>query len=129
MDLRRVEIGHCGDTDDLEYLEQVLARGSFIGMDRFGLNQVLEFKKRVATVVELCRRGYAGRMVLSHEACCGIDWFPPEVPFRDVMPQWNFRHLCDDVIPALRKEGVREERIVEMTVTNPRRIFEGQRTY
>ena len=31
-----------------------------------------------ATVVELCARGYAERMVLSQDACATIDWFPPE---------------------------------------------------
>jgi phosphotriesterase-related protein len=29
-------------------------------------------------VVELCRRGLAGRMVLSHDTCCHIDWFSPD---------------------------------------------------
>jgi phosphotriesterase-related protein len=40
-------------------------------------------------------------------------------------PQWNFRHICDDVIPALRKEGVSEEHIRAMTVDNPRRVLTG----
>lgn len=128
VDLSRVVIGHCGDSDDLEYLEAILARGSFIGMDRFGLNQLLSFEKRVETVAALCRKGYSSRMVLSHDACCGIDWFPG-MDFSKVMPQWNFRHLCDDVLPALRKAGVSDAQILEMTVANPRRIFERQGAY
>ncbi|RIV17182.1 hypothetical protein D2Q93_15790 [Alicyclobacillaceae bacterium I2511] len=35
VDLRRVVIGHAGDTDDIEYLVQLLERGSFIGLDRY----------------------------------------------------------------------------------------------
>ena len=58
-----------------------------------------------------------------------MDWFPEGTTLADMMPQWNFRHLCDDVIPALRKEGVTEEQIVEMTIDNPRRVFECQSTY
>jgi phosphotriesterase-related protein len=128
VDLSRVVIGHCGDTEDLGYLEAVLRRGSYIGMDRFGLNQILPMERRVSVVAELCRRGHAERMVLSHDACCHIDWFPMEA-VRQAVPQWNFRHIPDDVIPALRKEGVADEHIRTMTVVNPCRIFEAQGAY
>ena len=37
VDLTRVVIGHSGDSDDLDYLEALMARGSYLGMDRFGL--------------------------------------------------------------------------------------------
>jgi phosphotriesterase-related protein len=39
VDLSRVIIGHSGDTDDLEYLQRLLDRGSYLGMDRFGLDE------------------------------------------------------------------------------------------
>ena len=40
VDLRRVVIGHSGDTEDIGYLEKLMAAGSYIGMDRFGLASV-----------------------------------------------------------------------------------------
>jgi len=128
VDLSRVVIGHCGDSQDLAYLESILARGSFIGMDRFGVDLILPTKQRVETIVELCQRGYAGQMVLSHDACCHIDWFPG-IDLATVAPHWNFRHVSDDVLPALREAGVPEADITKMTVENPRRIFEGQGAY
>jgi phosphotriesterase-related protein len=128
VDLARVVIGHCGDTDDLDHLEQILSRGSTIGMDRFGLDMMLSTEKRVSTVAELCRRGRAEAMVLSHDACCHIDFGPPGL-LESVAPHWNFRHIPDDVIPALRKEGVTEEQIRTLSVENPRRIFEQQGAY
>ena len=128
VDLRRVVIGHCGDTDDVEHLESILARGSFIGMDRFGLDMILPMEKRVRTVAELCRRGHAGRMVVSHDACCFIDAAAPGV-FQRVAPRWSFRHVPDDVLPALRAEGVTEKQIRAITVDNPRQIFEQQGSY
>jgi phosphotriesterase-related protein len=123
-----VVIGHCGDSQDLAYLESILARGSFIGMDRFGIDLILPTKQRVETIVELCRRGFAGQMVLSHDACCHIDWFPG-MDLATVAPHWNFRHISDDVVPALREAGVSDEDIDRMTVDNPRRIFEQQGPY
>ena len=38
VDLTRVVIGHSGDTDDLGYLEELIANGSILGMDRFGID-------------------------------------------------------------------------------------------
>ena len=127
VDLRRVVIGHCGDTEDLDYLEALLRRGSTIGMDRFGVDLILPTKQRVATIAELCRRGFARQMVLSHDACCHIDWFPGDA-VRKAAPNWNFRHIPDDVVPALRAAGVSEADVATMTVGNPRRIFEAGAT-
>jgi phosphotriesterase-related protein len=128
VDLRRVVIGHCGDSDDLEYLESILVRGSSIGMDRFGLDMFLPMEKRVRTVAELCRRDRAEQMVLSHDVCCHFDFFLPELQELRAS-RWNLRHIPDDVIPALRKEGVGEQQLRELTVDNPRRIFENQGAY
>ena len=50
VNLTRVVIGHCGDTTDLEYLEELMANGSYIGMDRFGIDTVCPFEDRVSTV-------------------------------------------------------------------------------
>ena len=62
-------------------------------------------------------------MVLSHDAGCFFDFFPWEL-IQKALPRWNFRHIPDDVIPALRKQGIAEEHIRTMTVENPRRVFE-----
>jgi len=128
VDLRRVVIGHCGDSDDISYLESILQRGSTIGMDRNGIDLILPTKERVATIAALCDRGWSGQMVLSHDASCFIDWFPAQL-VESMAPDWNYRHVCDQVIPALRVSGVSDEQIREMTVDNPRRVFEQQGAY
>ena len=128
VDLGRIVIGHCGDTEDVAHLEAILRRGSFIGMDRFGLDFLLPMEKRVSVIAELCRRGWAAQIVLSHDASCHIDWFPREMIER-MAPRWTFRHIPDDVLPALSAAGVSEEHVRAMTVANPRRIFERQGAY
>jgi phosphotriesterase-related protein len=127
VDLARVLIGHCGDTTDLGYLTEVADRGSLLGMDRFGLDLLLPFEERVATVVALCERGYAGSMVLSHDASCYIDWLPQE-QLPTLTPNWHYLHITREVLPALRARGVGEEDITTMLVGNPRRFFESVRT-
>jgi phosphotriesterase-related protein len=123
-DLTKVVLGHSGDTTDLDYLCELADAGCLLGMDRFGLDVITPFEDRVATVAALCERGYARSMVLSHDAACYMDWFPPGViPL--FAPRWNFQHLFDDVLPALKSRGVTEDQAREMLVDNPRRYFGG----
>lgn len=122
VDLSRVIIGHSGDTTDLGYLEELIAAGSYLGMDRFGLHNILSFDDRVDTVARLCERGHADKMVLSHDASCYIDWLP-EAVLPVALPDWHFLHIHHDVLPALRQRGVTEEQITTMLVDNPRAIF------
>lgn len=123
VDLSRVVIGHCGDSDDLGYLEELIANGSILGMDRFGIDGYLPTAQRVAVVAELCKRGYADRMVLSHDASCYLDWIPGEIP-PSTMPHWHYLHISRDVLPALREAGVTEAQIDTMLVDTPRRFLE-----
>ena len=105
VDLSRVVIGHSGDTDDLDYLEELIANGSYLGMDRFGIDTFLPFEQRVETVARLCERGHADRMVLSHDAACFNHWLPEDlVPV--LLPNWNYLHIHRDVLPALKARGV-----------------------
>jgi len=128
VDLSRVVIGHCGDTTDLKYLEELIDNGSFIGMDRFGLDSILSFEDRVNTVAEMCRRGHAGKMVLSHDAACFMHWLP-ETVLHSALPRWNYLHIHNDVIPALKQKGITQDQLHQMLVENPRRIFEKQGAY
>jgi phosphotriesterase-related protein len=128
VDLSRVIIGHSGDTTDLGYLEELIGNGSSIGMDRFGIDTLLSFEDRVNTVAEMCRRGHAEKMVLSHDAACYNHWLP-ERPLPAMLPRWNYLHIHNDVIPALKKKGVTDEQLHIMLVSNPRKIFERQGAY
>lgn len=128
VDLSRVVIGHSGDTTDVDYLSELCEAGSFIGMDRFGIDIQLPFEDRVNTVAEMCKRGYAGNMVLSHDAGVFMDWLPMEL-LPAVVPNWHYHHIHDDVLPALRERGVTEEQITAMLVDNPQRFFSAQDPY
>jgi predicted metal-dependent phosphotriesterase family hydrolase len=123
VNLSRVIIGHCGDTTDVEYLEQLMEKGSFIGMDRFGIDALLPFERRVDTVAGLCRKGYAGKIVLSQDAACYNDNYPEE-SLAKAAPNWNYLHVVNQAVPALKGRGVTDGQISAMLVHNPRRIFE-----
>ncbi len=122
VDPSRIVLGHSGDSADTDHLSELAEAGFVLGMDRFGINLATTAEARADTVVELCRRGYAGQMVLSHDAACYIDWIDPNVI--GLLPQWHYLHLEQDVLPYLRDHGVTPEQIDAMLVGNPRRYFE-----
>jgi len=123
VDLSHVVIGHCGDTTDIGYLEELISNGSTIGMDRFGIDPILTFEQRVDTVAQMCRRGHAGNIVLSHDAACFNDWLP-EAVISAALPRWNYFHIHNDVLPALKRAGITDGQIDTMMVDNPRKILE-----
>ncbi len=122
VDPQRVVLGHSGDTTDCDHIAELADAGFVLGMDRFGINLETTFEARADTLVEMCRRGYAGSMVLSHDASCYIDWIDPNV--MAFLPQWHYLHIGEEVLPYARKHGVTEEQINAMLVDNPRRFFE-----
>lgn len=122
VDLSKVVIGHSGDTTDMDYLHALLDEGVYLGMDRFGLDLMLSFEDRVATVAALCEQGYAGQLVLSHDASSYTHNFDIEVKDR-LMPGWHYEHIHADVLPALRERGVSDDHIHQMLVRNPAAIL------
>ena len=119
VDLGKVIIGHSGDTGDLDYLRRLIDAGCLLGMDRFGLSAYRSFEDRIATVARLCDLGYADRIVLSHDAACHNDALDAEA-FRGREPNHHFRHIGEDVLPALPRCGGHATQIEQMLVDNPR---------
>jgi phosphotriesterase-related protein len=122
VNLVNVIIGHCGDSNDLDYLQQVADQGSIIGMDRFGIDSYNSPESRIATVAAMCRRGYADRMILSHDAAVFSVNTEPQHRAK-TFPNWHYNYVPDTVIPALRDLGVTEAQLRQMMVENAKRIL------
>lgn len=117
-----VIVGHSGDSADLEYLGGLLERGAYLGMDRFGVEDMLADSLRVETVARLCAAGHAPRLLLSHDANCWNDR-EDEAALRAKRPHHHFHHVLDDIVPALRDSGVTDDQVRTMLVGNPQHIF------
>ena len=122
VDLTKVIIGHCGDTEDLDYLYRLMAAGSYLGMDRFGCEDYLPDAQRIAVVVRLCAEGHADRLLLSHDTNCWSDR-DINLPEDKLRANWNYFHLHETIVPAMRAGGVTGEQIGLMTGGNFARLF------
>jgi len=124
VDLGRTIIGHCGDHTDLDYLERLIDAGSLIGMDRFGTDiRPPGTDVRVDTVVKLCERGYADRMLLSQDTCCSDDWYAPELNYWQMPPIERLLYVSKIVVPMLKERGVTQAQIDQMLIHTPRAFF------
>jgi phosphotriesterase-related protein len=126
VDMAKVHIAHCGDTEDVGYIEGLIDQGVYVGLDRYGLEMYLPIDKRNATAAELLRRGHAERLMISQDFCASIDWFPPEAAqvFEDqgAIRNWSMTLVFDEVVPALREAGAMDDDSFQTVfVENPKR--------
>ena len=122
VDLNRFILGHSGDTDDLTYLETMLKRGCYIGMDRFAYcDFMLGLQPRVNTIAALWKKGYGSQMMLSHDLVAYRGRIGTSAPQIET-PDLTFIHKT--VFPALIAAGVPQPELDRMITENPRRLFE-----
>jgi phosphotriesterase-related protein len=130
VDMAKVQIAHCGDSDDLDYIEGLIAKGVYVGLDRYGLEMYLPMDRRNATAAELLRRGHAERLMISQDFCASIDWFPPEAAeafeASGSIRNWSMTLVFDEVVPWLREQGAMDDDSYRtIFVENPRRWLTG----
>ncbi len=125
---KKILIGHCGDTNDIGYLEELLSRGCYIGLDRFGDDEKNPLEKRVDTLMKLCERGWIEQLIISHDYASFVDLGQYDW---DVMKEsdpddakYNYRYIHRYALPLLRQKGFLEEQIDQLLVKNPQAFFE-----
>jgi phosphotriesterase-related protein len=126
VDMAKVHVAHCGDSDDIDYIEGLLEQGVYVGLDRYGLEMYLPIDKRNSTTAELLRRGHVERLMISQDFCATIDWFPPEAAEvfegQGAIRNWSMTLVFDEVVPWLREQGVLDDAAFETVfVENPKR--------
>jgi phosphotriesterase-related protein len=134
VDLSRVTLGHIDFTPPevpISEFEAILKKGSFISFDSIGLGYLntpegpgspAKVQARIDRVVELCKRGYVGQIMLSNGLAAWSAWddlFPDDL-HKDPI----FTAVIKTFLPALRERGVSEADIDCMTRVNPRRFYE-----
>lgn len=124
-DMKHVMIGHMCDTDDVDLLVRTLEYGGWLGLDRFGLNSVLEDKKKCQTLCKLVKLGYIDKLLVGHDSTifnhCGC-LMPDGV--LATLTDWNLCGLFKTFFPEMKKLGLSDENITTLMVENPKCFFD-----
>jgi len=122
VNLRRVVIGHSGDSTDIDYLTGLMAKGAYLGMDRFRSQTTPTTDERVAVIAELCRQGFSNQIVLSHDAAVFNDFTPTSA---EKTPDQDFTFIPRVVEGKMRASDVTDEMLDTMLIRNPREVLAG----
>jgi len=122
--LHQVCIGHSADTEDVDYLEDLLKAGVYMSLDRYpgSASSALPWQTRNATVQALVERGWVERLMLGH------DYAPRPVRVGATPPsgeQTRYLFVTTTAVPALLEAGVTQEQIDTMMRTVPQRFLSG----
>ena len=106
-DLKKVMIGHVSNSKDIEYHKAILAKGVYIAFDRIGLDIITPLDVNAKNVAELCKLGYANKIILSHDTVNfwlgrPIDGAGKAMP---LFANWRIDTYRRAFIPALKNLG------------------------
>jgi phosphotriesterase-related protein len=125
VDPSRVVVAHAGDSNDLDYLRAMAARGAFLGLDRFGGEHRNSDEQRIETLRALLADGLAEQLHISHDGACFLDFLAGDTRFAatGVDLHLDYELIPRTILPALRNAGVTQEQIDAMLVRSPVRFF------
>jgi phosphotriesterase-related protein len=122
----KVVIGHMCGNSDIDYQLAVLEQGVSVNFDRWGLDIIYPDDLRKATLIELIKRGFADRIVLSHDHIA--QWLTPQPEMPEfaklLIANWSYTHIFNNILPSLKQSGITDGQLKQLLVENPRRIFE-----
>ncbi len=128
---KQIQIGHMSDNIDIEYQEDTFKHGVYVSWDRMGLQGLVGCPmdaQRYPVMIELIKKGYADKMMISHD--CILNWLgrPLNLPEAalPLVANWHPSHLFKNIIPELKKGGVTDAQITSIIKENPRRLFAGE---
>jgi len=139
-DLGRVLIGHQDEQVDVAPIRKLAERGTFVGIDRIGLELLAPDARRADHVATLVREGLTDHVCLSQDHVCSMTaprpamYSPPEVraaraSMREEI-EWQvskrpYTYIVTGFVPQLLERGVTEADVETMLVDNPRRLLTG----
>lgn len=111
-----ITIGHLSDSEDLEYVEEILKNGCYAGFDRIYKDLKPEYRaKKAADICYLCEKGYTERILLSHDALT-FNGFHTGAEIREDNP---YIFIMEYLIPELRNQGMTDQLIEQLISQNP----------
>jgi phosphotriesterase-related protein len=139
-ELGRVLIGHQDEQTDVAPIRKLAERGTFVGVDRIGLEILAPDDRRADHVAALVREGFTDQVCLSQDHICALTaprpsfYVPPEHRAagaeRREQIAWQvwqrpYTYIVTDFVPRLLERGVTDADVETIFVDNPRRLLTG----
>ena len=126
VNLEKVIIGHSSDSDDINYLEDFLRLGCYLGFDRIYVD-CFETAKTISTLIE---RGWEDRLLFSHDWAVFIDsqnytW--SERKQKVLTHEHNLMNVHKKLIPHLIELGVSQTQIRKALNENPLNLMQNSK--
>ena len=126
VNLEKVIIGHCSDSNDIHYLEDFLRQGCYLGFDRIHAN-CFDIAKTICTLIE---RGWEDKLLFSHDWAVFIDsqnytW--AERKEKVFANEHNLTNVHKNLIPNLKELGVSIAQINKALHNNPLNLMQNKK--
>jgi phosphotriesterase-related protein len=112
MDPRRVVVGHADTYPDADYHEELARTGAWVQFDTVRGKVPLVVERRTTFVLEMRRRGFLDRLLLSQDVCA--------LSHLRAYGNTGYDYLPDGFAPHLRDAGLSTEELHQLFVRNPR---------
>lgn len=122
---QKIAVGHMCGNRSLEYHLDVLKKGVYIAMDRFGIEMIISDEHRIETLINLIHAGYADRIMISQDCYAASYGRGGRTPSHQAIKfrNWSFTNIFDNIIPALKRSGISDGHLKTIMVENPRRFL------
>jgi len=119
--LEKIIVGHSCISASFSYHRQIVEAGSYIGLDRFGMEGGMPDEVRVESLKRLIDAGFLDRLIVSHDSV----WYWDNGPNigSGIFANWKPTNFFERIIPMLMYGGVSETQIETMLTDNPQRFF------
>jgi phosphotriesterase-related protein len=138
-DMSRVMIGHQDEHPTPDPILKLAKRGTFVGIDRVGIDLLASDDTRADNVTALVKHGHGKQVCLSQDCVCTMT--APRFPFPmpDSVPKEHrpdpktfsknlkpLSYVLTGFAPRLLKRGVSQAEIDTIFRDNPRRLLTGE---
>jgi phosphotriesterase-related protein len=133
-DLSRVLIGHQDEHRTPEPIQRLAERGTFVGIDRVGVELLASDDTRADNVAALVKRGFTRQVCLSQDCVCTLTAprYPFPLPKEYQMSPREFvtsnkplSYVLTDFAERLKQRGVTAAELDIIFRDNPRRLLTG----
>lgn len=95
---QKTTVGHLSDTDDIEYVLEILSLGCYVALDRLHNNTSVDYiSKKIKIIQSLCDAGYGDKILLSHDDM----FFTGFSAEHKVQPIPRFEYVYKNILPRL----------------------------